>query len=152
IPAESAVLPRDIDVATRLTDRILLQIPLVSAAMDTVTESKTAIAMAQEGGIGIIHRNLSISAQAAEAEQLKKCESGMNTDRTTVEPDQKTSEAQAIMNQYGISGVAVTKTGKLVGSLTNRDLRFEKRLDRPVSEVMTKDKLVTVKPGVDFDT
>ena len=152
IPAESAVLPRDIDVATRLTDRILLQIPLVSAAMDTVTESKTAIAMAQEGGIGIIHRNLSIRAQAAEVEKVKKYESGMITDPITVAPDQKISEAQAIMNQYGISGLPVTKNGKLVGILTNRDLRFEKRLDRPVSEVMTKDKLVTVKPGVDFDT
>jgi len=152
IPAESAVLPRDIDVATRLTDRIVLKIPLVSAAMDTVTESKTAIAMAQEGGIGIIHRNLSVWAQAAEVEKVKKYESGMITDPITVAPDQKISEAQAIMNQYGISGLPVTKNGKLVGILTNRDLRFEKRLDRPVSEVMTKDKLVTVKPGVDFDT
>jgi len=152
IPAESAVLPRDIDVATRLTDRIMLKIPLVSAAMDTVTESKTAIAMAQEGGIGIIHRNLSVWAQAAEVEKVKKYESGMITDPITVAPDQKISEAQAIMNQYGISGLPVTKNGKLVGILTNRDLRFEKRLDRPVSEVMTKDKLVTVKPGVDFDT
>jgi IMP dehydrogenase len=152
IPAESAVLPRDIDVSTRLTDRIMLKIPLVSAAMDTVTESKTAIAMAQEGGIGIIHRNLSVWAQAAEVEKVKKYESGMITDPITVAPDQKISEAQAIMNQYGISGLPVTKNGKLVGILTNRDLRFEKRLDRPVSEVMTKDKLVTVKPGVDFDT
>jgi IMP dehydrogenase len=152
IPAESAVLPRDIDVATRLTDRIMLKIPLVSAAMDTVTESKTAIAMAQEGGIGIIHRNLSVWAQAAEVEKVKKYESGMITDPITVAPDQKISEAQAIMNQYGISGLPVTKNGKLVGILTNRDLRFEKRLDRPVSEVMTKDKLVTVNPGVDFDT
>ena len=152
IPAESAVLPRDIDVATRLTDRITLKIPLVSAAMDTVTESKTAIAMAQEGGIGIIHRNLSIRAQAAEVEKVKKYESGMITDPITVAPDQKISEAQAIMNQYRISGLPVTKNGKLVGILTNRDLRFEKRHDRPVSEVMTKDNLVTVKPGVDLDT
>ena len=152
IPAESAVLPRDIDVSTRLTDRITLKIPLVSAAMDTVTESKTAIAMAQEGGIGIIHRNLSVWAQAAEVEKVKKYESGMITDPITVAPDQKISEAQAIMNQYGISGLPVTKNGKLVGILTNRDLRFEKRHDRPVSEVMTKDNLVTVKPGVDLDT
>jgi len=152
IPAESAVLPRDIDVSTRLTDRITLQIPLVSAAMDTVTESKTAIAMAQEGGIGIIHRNLSVWAQAAEVEKVKKYESGMITDPITVAPDQKISEAQTIMNQYGISGLPVTKNGKLVGILTNRDLRFEKRHDRPVSEVMTKDNLVTVKPGVDLDT
>jgi IMP dehydrogenase len=152
IPAESAVLPRDIDVSTRLTDRITLKIPLVSAAMDTVTESKTAIAMAQEGGIGIVHRNLSVWAQAAEVEKVKKYESGMITDPITVAPDQKISEAQAIMNQYGISGLPVTKNGKLVGILTNRDLRFEKRHDRPVSEVMTKDNLVTVKPGVDLDT
>jgi len=152
IPAESAVLPRDIDVSTRLTDRITLKIPLVSAAMDTVTESKTAIAMAQEGGIGIIHRNLSVWAQAAEVEKVKKYESGMITDPITVAPDQKISEAQAIMNQYGISGLPVTKNGKLVGILTNRDLRFEKRHDRPVSEVMTKDNLVTVKHGVDLDT
>jgi len=152
IPGESAVLPRDIDVSTRLTDRITLNIPLVSAAMDTVTESKTAIAMAQEGGIGIIHRNLSIWAQAAEVEKVKKYESGMITDPITVAPEQKISEAQAIMNQYGISGLPVTKNGMLVGILTNRDLRFEKRHDRPVSEVMTKDNLVTVKPGVDLDT
>ena len=152
IPAESAVLPRDIDVSTRLTDRITLRIPLVSAAMDTVTESKTAIAMAQEGGIGIIHRNLSVWAQAAEVEKVKKYESGMISDPITVAPEQKISEAQAIMNQYGISGLPVTKNGMLVGILTNRDLRFEKRHDRPVSEVMTKDNLVTVKPGVDLDT
>jgi len=152
IPAESAVLPRDIDVSTRLTDRISLKIPLVSAAMDTVTESKTAIGMAQEGGIGIIHRNLSVWAQAAEVEKVKKYESGMITDPITVAPEQKISEAQAIMNQYGISGLPVTKNGTLVGILTNRDLRFEKRHDRSVSEVMTKHNLVTVKPGVDLDT
>ena len=152
IPAESSVLPKDIDVSTRLTERISLNIPLVSAAMDTVTESKTAIAMAQEGGIGIIHRNLSVWAQAAEVEKVKKFESGMITDPITVAPDQKISDAQGIMNKYGISGLPVTKNGRLVGILTNRDLRFEKRHDRPVSEVMTKESLVTVKPGVDLDT
>jgi IMP dehydrogenase len=151
IPAESAVLPKDIDVSTRLTDRIRLNIPLVSAAMDTVTESKTAIAMAQEGGLGIIHRNLSVWAQAAEVEKVKKFESGMISDPITVAPDQKISDAQEVMNKYGISGLPVTKNGKLLGILTNRDLRFEKRLDRKVSEVMTKDNLVTVKPGVDLD-
>jgi IMP dehydrogenase len=145
-------LPKDIDVSTRLTERITLNIPLVSAAMDTVTESKTAIAMAQEGGIGIIHRNLSVWAQASEVEKVKKFESGMITDPITVAPEQKISEAQAIMNKYGISGLPVTKNGRLVGILTNRDLRFEKRHDRPVSEVMTKENLVTVKPGVDLDT
>jgi IMP dehydrogenase len=152
IPAESSVLPKDIDVSTRLTERISLNIPLVSAAMDTVTESKTAIAMAQEGGIGIIHSNLSVWAQAAEVEKVKKFESGMITDPITVAPDQKISDAQGIMNKYGISGLPVTKNGRLVGILTNRDLRFEKRHDRPVSEVMTKENLVTVKPGVDLDT
>jgi IMP dehydrogenase len=152
IPAESSVLPKDIDVSTRLTERITLNIPLVSAAMDTVTESKTAIAMAQEGGIGIIHRNLSVWAQAAEVEKVKKFESGMITDPITVAPEQKISEAQEIMNKYGISGLPVTKNGRLVGILTNRDLRFEKRHDRTVAEVMTKEKLVTVKPGVDLDT
>jgi IMP dehydrogenase len=151
IPAESAVLPRDTDVSTRLTERITLNIPLVSAAMDTVTESKTAIAMAQEGGIGIIHRNLPVARQAAEVEKVKKFESGMISDPITVAPDQKISEAKAIMDKYGISGLPVKREGRLVGILTNRDLRFEKRLDRTVSEVMTRDKLVTVKPGVDLD-
>jgi IMP dehydrogenase len=151
IPSESAVLPREIDVSTRLTERIKLNIPLVSAAMDTVTEAKTAIAMAQEGGIGIIHRNLSVAAQTSEVEKVKKYESGMITDPITVAPEQKISEAQEIMKRYGISGLPVTKNGRLVGILTNRDLRFETRLERPVSEVMTKDNLVTVKPGVDLE-
>ena len=151
IPAESAVLPRDIDVSTRLTERIKLNIPLVSAAMDTVTESKTAIAMAQEGGIGIVHRNLTVAAQASEVEKVKKFESGMISEPITVAPDQKISDAQEIMKMYGISGLPVTKNGRLLGILTNRDLRFEKRLDRAVSEVMTKDNLVTVKPGVGLD-
>jgi IMP dehydrogenase len=151
IPAASSVLPRDIDVSTRLTERITLNIPLVSAAMDTVTESRTAIGMAQEGGLGIIHRNLSVWAQAGEVEKVKKFESGMITDPITVAPEQKISEAQEIMNRFGISGLPVTKNGRLVGILTNRDLRFEKRLDRLVSEVMTKDRLITVKPGVSLD-
>src|SRR5262245_47276150 len=141
IPAESSVLPRDIDVSTRLTERITLNIPLVSAAMDTVTESRTAIAMAQEGGIGIIHRNMPVGAQAAEVEKVKKFESGTISDPITVAPEQKISEAQEIMRKYRISGLPVTKHGRLVGILTHRDLRFEKKLDRPVAEVMTKDKL-----------
>jgi IMP dehydrogenase len=119
--------------------------------MDTVTESRTAIGMAQEGGLGIIHRNLSVWAQAGEVEKVKKFESGMITDPITVAPEQKISEAQEIMNRFGISGLPVTKNGRLVGILTNRDLRFEKRLDRLVSEVMTKDRLITVKPGVSLD-
>ncbi len=151
VPAESSVLPRDIVVRTRLTERIQLNIPLVSAAMDTVTESKTAIALAQEGGLGIIHLNLSVWAQAAEVEKVKKFESGMITDPVTVAPEQRISAAKEIMSRFGISGLPVTKNGRLVGILTNRDLRFERRLDRPVSEVMTKDRLITVKPGVDMD-
>jgi IMP dehydrogenase len=151
IPAESSVLPRDIHVSTRLTEKITLNIPLVSAAMDTVTESRTAIAMAQEGGIGIIHRNMPVGAQATEVEKVKKFESGMISDPITVAPEQKISEAQEIMRKYRISGLPVTHHGRLVGILTHRDLRFEKKLDRPVSEVMTKEKLVTVKPGVGLD-
>jgi IMP dehydrogenase len=151
IPAESSILPRDIDVSTRLTEQITLNIPLVSAAMDTVTESRTAIAMAQEGGIGIIHRNMPVTAQAAEVEKVKKFESGMISDPITVAPEQKISEAQEIMRKYRISGLPVTQHGRLVGILTHRDLRFEKKLDRPVSEVMTRDKLVTVRPGVGLD-
>src|SRR5918996_59225 len=151
IPAVSSVLPAEIDVSSRLTERIGLNIPLVSAAMDSVTESRTAIAMAQEGGIGIIHRNLTVWAQAGEVEKVKKYESGMISDPITVAPDQKISDAHAIMQKYGISGLPVTRNGKLVGILTHRDLRFEKNLDRSVSQVMTKDKLITVKPGVSFD-
>jgi IMP dehydrogenase len=151
LPQESAVLPRDIDVSTRLTQRIRLNIPLISAAMDTVTESRTAIAMAQEGGLGIIHRNLPVAAQASEVEKVKKFESGMISEPVTVGPDQRISDALDIMQKYHISGLPVTKKGRLVGILTNRDLRFEKNLDRSVSEVMTKDKLVTVKPGVSME-
>ena len=151
VPAESSILPRETDVTTRLTERIRLNIPLVSAAMDTVTESRTAISMAQEGGLGFIHRNMSVASQAAEVEKVKKFESGMITDPITVRPDQKIAEAKGIMQKYGISGLPVTQGGRLVGILTNRDLRFEKRLDRPVSEVMTKENLITAKPGVDLD-
>jgi IMP dehydrogenase len=151
IPQESAVLPRDIDVSTRLTERIRLSIPLVSAAMDTVTESRTAIALAQEGGLGIVHRNLPVAVQAGEVEKVKKFESGMISDPITVGPDQKIADALAIMQKFGISGLPVTKNGKLVGILTNRDLRFEKKLDRTIAEVMTKDKLITVRPGVSLD-
>ncbi|TMA08632.1 MAG: IMP dehydrogenase, partial [Deltaproteobacteria bacterium] len=148
VPAESSVLPRETDVSTQLTRRITLNIPLVSAAMDTVTESRTAIAMAQGGGLGFIHRNMSVAAQAQEVEKVKKFESGMIADPITVRPNQKISEAREIMRKYRISGLPVTENGRLVGILTHRDLRFEKRLDRPVFEVMTKEKLVTARPGV----
>jgi len=152
LPAASEILPTEVDVTTRLTNTIPLNIPLISAAMDTVTEARTAIAMAQEGGIGIIHRNLSIEQQVVEVEKVKKFESGMIIDPITMEPEQKVYEAIEVMKRYGISGVPVTKGGKLVGILTNRDLRFEKRLDAPISEVMTKgEKLITVKEGISLE-
>ena len=151
VPAASDVLPRMTDVATQLTRRIALRIPLVSAAMDTVTEARTAIAMAQEGGIGFVHKNLPVATQAAEVAQVKKFESGMVSDPLTVDPDQSISEALGVMRRSRISGLPVTKDGRLVGILTNRDLRFESRLDRRVSELMTKDNLITARPGVTLD-
>lgn len=151
IPAESNVLPRDVDASTLLTRNITLNIPLVSAAMDTVTESRTAICMAQEGGIGIIHRNMSIERQAIEVDRVKKSESGMIVDPITIEPERKVSDALALMNQYLISGVPVVKNEKLVGILTNRDLRFEENVDQPVSNVMTKKNLVTVSSNITLE-
>src|SRR5438876_3396999 len=151
VPAASGVLPRDTDVSTSLTRAIRLNIPLLSAAMDTVTEARTAIAMAQEGGIGIIHRNLGLTDQALEVEKVKKSESGMIVDPVTVQPEQPIAEALAIMQRSRISGLPVTQGGRLVGILTNRDLRFEKRLDRTVGEVMTRERLVTARPGVTLD-
>ncbi len=151
LPGASNFLPRDADVATRLSRRVRLNIPLVSAAMDTVTESAMAIAMAQEGGIGVIHRNLTIEQQAHEIDKVKKSESGMIIDPVTVHPDQPIAEALDVMRRYKISGLPVTKDGTLVGILTNRDLRFEKRLDRRVAEVMTKERLVTARPGISLE-
>jgi IMP dehydrogenase len=151
VPIFSAVLPRDVDVSTQLTKAIRLNIPLVSAAMDTVTESRTAIAMAQEGGIGIIHKNMSISEQALEVDKVKKSESGMILNPITMHPEQKIFEALEVMKKYRISGVPITKDGKLVGILTNRDLRFEKRLDERISTVMTKDHLITVPIGTTLE-
>ncbi|RLA99186.1 MAG: IMP dehydrogenase [Deltaproteobacteria bacterium] len=152
VPGASQVLPNEVDVTTRLTRSIVLHIPLISAAMDTVTEARTAIAMAQEGGIGIIHRNMDIDEQVAEVQKVKKFESGMIIDPITVEPDQKVRDALEVMRRHGISGLPVTKGGILVGILTNRDLRFERRLDIPVSEVMTKrEKLITVKEGIGIE-
>ncbi len=151
IPGFSGVLPREVDVNTQLTREIRLNIPLVSAAMDTVTESRTAIAIAQEGGIGIIHRNLSIADQVMEVDKVKKSESGMILHPITMHPDQKIYEALEIMKRYRISGVPITKEGKLVGILTNRDLRFEKRLDEKISNVMTKDHLITVPEGTTLE-
>jgi len=151
VPAASNVLPKDVDVSTLLTKNITLRIPIISAAMDTVTESRTAICMAQEGGIGIIHRNMSIEHQAVEVDKVKKSESGMIVDPITIEPDQKVSDALELMSKYSISGVPVTKKGKLVGILTNRDLRFEENLSQPVSNVMTKKNLVTVSSNISLE-
>ena len=151
VPANSDLLPRETEVTTQLTRGIRLHIPLLSAAMDTVTEARTAIAMAQEGGLGVIHRNLAVAEQALEVEKVKKSESGMIVDPVTVRPEQRISEALEIMQRFHISGLPVTRDGTLVGILTNRDLRFEKRLDRTVSEVMTRERLVTARPGVTLE-
>ena len=151
LPAHSQVLPRDVDLTTYLTPAIKLNIPLLSAAMDTVTEARAAITMAREGGIGIVHKNMSPAAQALEVDQVKKSESGMIVDPITMAPDQKIFEALELMEKYRISGVPITKNGHLVGILTNRDLRFETQLDQPISNVMTKDKLVTVPPGTTLE-
>ncbi|HOG07915.1 MAG: IMP dehydrogenase [Syntrophales bacterium] len=151
VPAESAILPGNVETATCLTPRIALNIPIISAAMDTVTEATTAICMAQEGGLGIIHRNMSIERQAIEVDKVKKSESGMIVDPITIEPEQRVHHALELMNKYRISGVPVVKDGRLVGILTNRDLRFETDLDQPVSDVMTKENLVTVTSSISLD-
>ncbi len=151
LPAESKVLPRDVDVSVSLTPEIRLNIPLISAAMDTVTEADTAIAMAREGGLGIIHRNNTADEQAHEVDKVKKSESGMISDPITVGPRQKVSEALEVMERYRISGLPVTTGGKLVGILTNRDLRFETNFDQPIEDVMTKERLVTVPVGTTLE-
>jgi len=151
VPAESEIIPRDAIVGTQLSRHIQLNIPLASAAMDTVTESRMAISIAQEGGIGFVHRNMPVEAQAREVEKVKKSESGMITDPVTVQPEQRIADALEIMRQFHISGLPVTRDGRLVGILTHRDLRFEKRLDRPVAEIMTKDNLVTARPGISLE-
>lgn len=151
VPAYSEVLPTTVKTETWLTREIRLNIPLVSAAMDTVTEADTAISIAREGGIGIIHRNMSIKAQVLEVSKVKKSESGMILDPITVEPETKISEVLEIMRHYRISGVPVVKDGKLVGIVTNRDLRFEENPETPVSEVMTKENLVTAPAGITLE-
>ncbi len=152
IPARSRVLPSQADTSTLLTATIRLRIPLLSAAMDTVTESRLAIALAQQGGMGIIHRNLSIEQQADEVDKVKRSESGMIVDPITISPAEPIHEALGMMAKYKISGVPVTDPdGRVVGILTNRDVRFEKNLDRPVEELMTHDNLVTVPPGTTMD-
>ena len=152
LPAASKVLPNEVDVRTRLSRNITMNIPLLSAAMDTVTEANTAISMAREGGIGIIHRNISVERQATEVDKVKKSESGMIVDPVTMHPDQKISEVLEVMERYRISGVPIVKDGrKLVGIVTNRDLRFETNLDQKVSNVMTKENLVTASEGITLE-
>ena len=151
VPAKSSILPHEVDTSVQLTGNISLSIPIVSAAMDTVTESRVAVCMAQEGGIGIIHRNMSIENQALEVDKVKKSESGMVVDPITIEPEQKVKDALLLMSKYRISGVPVIKGRKLVGILTNRDLRFETNLDQPVSAVMTKENLITVSSDITLE-
>jgi IMP dehydrogenase len=152
LPAHSRVHPREVDLSTKLTSAIGLNIPIVSAAMDTVTESRLAIAMAQQGGLGVIHKNLSIESQAAEVDKVKRSESGMIVDPVTCRPEQRISEALEVMSRYKISGVPVVNDdGKLVGILTNRDLRFETKLDQPISTRMTRRNLITTPVGTTLE-
>ncbi|HMV51172.1 MAG TPA: IMP dehydrogenase, partial [Blastocatellia bacterium] len=148
IPAYSEILPTETETATRLTRNINLNIPIMSSAMDTVTEAPMAIAIAQQGGIGVIHKNLPVEAQRDEVDKVKRSESGMIVDPVTMTPDRKIHEALGVMKRYKISGVPIVQEdGRLVGILTNRDLRFENRLDLTLAEVMTKDNLITVPVG-----
>lgn len=151
IPARSSVMPRDVDLQTRLARHLSIGLPIVSAAMDTVTESSVAIALAREGGIGVIHRALSVEAQASEVDRVKKSESGVIIDPVTISPDQHLYEALDLMNKHRISGIPVTKNRKLVGILTNRDLRFESRVNLKVSEVMTREPLITAPEGTTLE-
>ncbi|RJQ81721.1 MAG: IMP dehydrogenase [Desulfobacteraceae bacterium] len=151
IPNYSDVLPKDVDITTQLTRNLRLNIPIVSAAMDTVTESQTAITMAREGGIGFVHRNMSIEMQAVEIDQVKKSESGMIIDPVTIHPDQQVHQVLELMAKYRISGVPVVKADQLVGIVTNRDLRFETDMHKKISEVMTKENLVTVSEGISLE-
>ena len=151
VPNYSDVLPKDVNVHTRLTRNLTLNIPLVSAAMDTVSESRTAISMAREGGIGFIHRNMSVESQATEVDKVKKSESGMIIDPVTIDPDRPVSEVLDLMKTYRISGVPVTRGDQLLGIVTNRDLRFETETEKRVSDVMTKDNLITVSEGISLE-
>ena len=151
IPQESAVIPRDVNITTNLTKSIQLNIPLMSAGMDTVTENRMAIAMAREGGIGIIHKNMSIEQQALEVDKVKRSENGVIIDPIYLDPDKKISDALEIMGHYRISGVPITVEGKLVGILTNRDLRFETDYSKKIGDVMTKENLVTAPVGTSLE-
>nr|MCU0229600.1 IMP dehydrogenase [Bryobacterales bacterium] len=150
-PGYSSVLPAEADTTTQITRAIRLNVPIVSAAMDTVTEAHLAIALAREGGLGIIHRNMPIDRQAEEVDRVKRSESGMIVDPVTIEPEKKIADALDVMRRYRISGVPVVKNNKLVGILTNRDLRFETRFDLPIADVMTKDNLITVPVGTTLE-
>ncbi len=143
VPQYSEVLPKDVDLSTKLTDTIKLNIPLVSAAMDTVTECQLAIAMAREGGIGIIHKNLTIEEQAIQVDKVKRSEHGVITDPFYLSPEHSVNDALELMKKYKISGVPITVGTKLVGIITNRDLRFETNFDQPIGNIMTKENLVT---------
>jgi IMP dehydrogenase len=151
LPARSDVIPSEVNTQIQLTRNIRLNIPVISAAMDTVTESRMAIALAQQGGLGIVHRSLSIEQQAGEIDKVKRSESGMIVDPITIEPERNISDALDLMRRYRISGVPVTKGKKLVGILTNRDLRFETRTDIPISQIMTKENLITVPVGTTLE-
>ena len=151
VPGQSDVIPSEVSVQTQLTRNIPLNVPIISSAMDTVTESRMAIALAQQGGLGIVHRNLTIEQQTEEVDKVKRSESGMIVDPVTMSPDDKVSDAVEMMRKYKISGVPITKNKKLVGILTNRDLRFETRLDVPISKVMTSDNLITVPVGTTLE-
>src|SRR5437763_5417994 len=155
VPRHSTILPSQVDVSTIFTRNIALHVPLASAAMDTVTESRLAIAMAQHGGLGIIHKNLSIAEQASEVDRVKRSESGMIVDPITLSPTNRIYEALELMKKYRISGVPITedgsKEGRLVGILTNRDLRFETNVNRAIAEVMTRENLITVPVGTTLD-
>ena len=151
IPQASDVVPADVDLRTKLTDDICLNVPLVSAAMDTVTENRMAIAIAREGGLGIIHKNMTIEQQAEQVDKVKRSEHGVITDPFFLEPEHLVKDAVALMEKYRISGVPITKNGKLVGILTNRDLRFENNFEQPISDVMTKDRLITAPVGTSLE-
>jgi IMP dehydrogenase len=151
VPQESEVLPKDTDVSTKLTREIDLNIPFISAAMDTVTEARLAISIAREGGIGIIHKNMTIKEQALEVERVKKSESGMIVNPITMEPELKIFQALEVMKKYDISGLPITKNGRLVGILTNRDLRFETNLNQQIEDVMTKENLITAPLGINLE-
>ncbi len=151
LPGKSSVLPQEVDTRTCLTRKVALNVPLVSAAMDTVTESRLAIAMARQGGLGIIHRNMSIARQAEEVDRVKRSESGMIVDPVTITPELSVRQALEIMTKYRVAGLPVTRGPRLVGILTNRDLRFEQNLDQPVNAVMTKDNLITAAVGTTLE-